>query len=49
MVVGGWASKISTAPENEEVDLATRSEGGSEQVAVEISFVSSSKMIAGVN
>jgi hypothetical protein len=30
-------------------DLANRSEGGSEQVVAEISFVSSPKMIAGAN
>jgi hypothetical protein len=34
---------------NKDIDLAIRSEGGSEQVAVETSFMSSSKMIAGVN
>jgi hypothetical protein len=34
---------------NEDVDLAIRSEGGSEQVVAEISFVSSPKIIAGAN
>jgi hypothetical protein len=34
---------------NEDVDLAIRSEGGSEQVAAEISFMSSPKMIAETN
>jgi hypothetical protein len=34
---------------NEDVDLANRSEGGNEQVAAEISFMASLKMIARAN
>jgi hypothetical protein len=34
-------------PQNENVDLTIRSEGGSEQVAAEISFVSLPKMSPG--
>jgi hypothetical protein len=36
-------------PRNKDVELTIRSEGDSEQVAAEISFVSSPKMIAGAN
>jgi hypothetical protein len=36
-------------PRNEDVDLAIRSEGGSEQIAAEISFMPSRKIIAGAN
>jgi hypothetical protein len=36
-------------PLNEDVDLAIKLEGGSEQVTAKISFLSSPKMIAGAN
>jgi hypothetical protein len=40
--VGGWTPKIlARYLQNEDVDLAIRSKGGSEQVAAEISFLSS--------
>jgi hypothetical protein len=46
----GGGEKNSGAPyEEQNVDLASRSEGGSEQVAAKISFVSSLKMIARAN
>jgi hypothetical protein len=43
--VGEWAQKKFLAHhlQNEDVDLAIRSEGGSKQVVVEISFMSLSK------
>jgi hypothetical protein len=44
---GGRATKILSLKKN--VDLAIRSEGGDEQVATEISFMLSPKMIAGAN
>jgi hypothetical protein len=46
--VGERTRKIlARRPKNEDTDLAIRSEGGSEQVAEEISFVSSQKMTLG--
>jgi hypothetical protein len=44
--VGGWVAArnfLARHPQNRNVDLAIRSEGSSEQVAAEISFVSSPK------
>jgi hypothetical protein len=38
---------LARCPKNEDTDLVIRSEGGSEQVAAEISFVSSPKMTLG--
>jgi hypothetical protein len=49
---GGLAVKkkiLARRLENEDVDLMIRSEGSGDQVAVEISFVSSLKMIAGAS
>jgi DNA repair exonuclease SbcCD ATPase subunit len=49
--VGGWTREkfLARHPRNEDVDLAIRSESGGEQVAAEISFVLSLKMITGAN
>jgi hypothetical protein len=48
--VGGWRKKIlARHVQNEDVNLAIRLEGGSEQIAMEISFMLSPKMIAGAN
>jgi hypothetical protein len=53
VTAGGWlfAEKkyLGHHLHNVDVDLAIRSEGSSEQVAVEISFMSSPKKIAGAN
>jgi hypothetical protein len=40
---------LARRPLNEDVDLAIKLEGGREHVVAEISFVSSSKIIIGVN
>jgi hypothetical protein len=37
--VGGHEKFLAHHPQNKDVDLATRSEGGGDQVATEISFV----------
>jgi hypothetical protein len=47
--VGRRKELLARRLQNEDVDLTIRSESGAEQVAAEISFMSSSKMIAGVN
>jgi hypothetical protein len=48
--MGEWRPKIlARCLENENVDRAIRSEGSSEQVATEKSFMSSPKIIAGAN
>jgi hypothetical protein len=45
-----WRKRIlARRLQNKDVDLAIRSEGGGEQVATEISFLSSLKIIAGAN
>jgi hypothetical protein len=49
-VVGGWTRNfLARHSWNEDANLAVRSDGGSEQVAVEISFMSSRKIITGAN
>jgi hypothetical protein len=49
--VGGWVPKkfLARHQENDDTDVTIRLEGGSEQVAAEISFVSSLKMIIGAS